>query len=134
MQVQLTKIESAGRILLIRGREVHVPKAPDLEGRVVSLHLPLGHLLACRFVLVLLDSRHRRWRCSGLYRGWRQSGLRLGYQLRRRFFFVGSEMGWLTACGLQVRHTLLELSNPLQQYTDLLRLIAGRGVLSPHRA
>ena len=66
MQVQLTKIESAGRILLIRRREVHVRKAPDLEGGIVSLHLPLGHLLTCRFVLVLLDSRHRRWRHRGL--------------------------------------------------------------------
>src|ERR1700737_3989235 len=109
MQVQLTKIESAGRILLIRRREVHVRKAPDLEGGIVSLHLPLGHLLTFRFVLVLLDSRDRRWG---------QRGVRLGYQLRRRFFFVGSKMGWLTACPLQVRHALFELSNPLQQYTD----------------
>lgn len=100
----------------------------------MSLHLPLGHLLACRFVLVLLDGRLRRWRPSALYRRWWRSGLRRGYHLRRRFVFIGSQMGWRTACGLQVRHTLLELSNPLQQYADLLCLFARWGVLSPHRA
>src|ERR1700682_2528567 len=105
MQVQLTKIESAGRILLIRGREVHVPKAPDLEGGVMSLHLPLGHLLACRFVLVLLDGRLRRWRPSALYRRWWRSGLRRGYHLRRRFVFIGSPNGLWPACGPPGRST-----------------------------
>src|SRR3984893_10516663 len=133
MQVQLTKIESAGRILLIGGREVHVRKAPDLEGGVMSLHLPLGQLLACRFVLVLLDGRLRRWRPSALYRRWWRSGLRRGYHPRRRFVFIGSQMGWCTACGLQVRHTLLELSNPLQQHADPLCLFAWLGGLFPPR-